>query len=247
MLNALKERLWPRRRGLERPTDPGWHDNLSRDEYVEHIIRIIGGWLDPGNVRSFDYCLKHMPRGGAALEIGSFLGLSTCVLAYGILRLRPGTRLVTCDSFLFAGRDKPKGGYFDTGSVEYREWVMDGLRKALTLFCKGNEPYVIEASSADFLAWWREGRQAQDMLGRTIALGGPLSFAYIDGDHTYAGVKGDLEALTPLLLPGGLVLFDDSADSSEYAGIRKLMGELLSDPGYELVMRDPNYCFARRG
>lgn len=36
-----------------------------------------------------------------------------------------------------------------------------------------------------------------------------ISFAYVDGDHSYEGVKSDLVALFPKMKPGGVMAFDD--------------------------------------
>jgi predicted O-methyltransferase YrrM len=44
------------------------------------------------------------------------------------------------------------------------------------------------------------------------ALGGePLDFLFIDGDHTYDGVRRDFEDYGPLVRPGGLIAFHDVA------------------------------------
>ena len=41
-------------------------------------------------------------------------------------------------------------------------------------------------------------------------LGGQmLDFAFIDGDHTYDGVRRDFELYKPLLRPGGIIAFHD--------------------------------------
>lgn len=43
-------------------------------------------------------------------------------------------------------------------------------------------------------------------------LGGqPVDFLFIDGDHTYAGVKQDFEMYSPLVRKGGLIAFHDIA------------------------------------
>ena len=46
--------------------------------------------------------------------------------------------------------------------------------------------------------------QVRDVLdGRSIDL------LFIDGDHSYEGVKGDFERYAPMVSPGGAVLFHD--------------------------------------
>ena len=39
-----------------------------------------------------------------------------------------------------------------------------------------------------------------------------LDFVYIDGDHNYDAVKGDLDTLFPKVKPGGLICIDDYMD-----------------------------------
>lgn len=46
--------------------------------------------------------------------------------------------------------------------------------------------------------------QLQTRLG-----GQPVDFLFIDGDHTYAGVKQDYEMYSPLVRKGGLIAFHD--------------------------------------
>lgn len=38
---------------------------------------------------------------------------------------------------------------------------------------------------------------------------GSLSFVYLDGDHSYEGVKADLAATFPLMKQGGIIMMDD--------------------------------------
>ena len=47
-------------------------------------------------------------------------------------------------------------------------------------------------------------RQVREVFG-----GEPVDFAFIDGDHTYAGVKADFIEYGPLVRPGGLIAFHD--------------------------------------
>lgn len=49
----------------------------------------------------------------------------------------------------------------------------------------------------------------------TAALTGPIDFLFIDGDHSYEGVKMDYEMYSPLVRAGGLVGFHDISYDSE--------------------------------
>ena len=44
---------------------------------------------------------------------------------------------------------------------------------------------------------------------RELLAGEPLDFLFIDGDHTYEGVKRDFQLYSPLVAPGGLVGLHD--------------------------------------
>ncbi len=46
-----------------------------------------------------------------------------------------------------------------------------------------------------------------------------LDFLFIDGDHTYEGVKADFEMYSPLVRPGGLVAFHDILDRPQVPGL----------------------------
>ena len=58
----------------------------------------------------------------------------------------------------------------------------------------------------------------------------PLDFLFIDGDHTYDGVRQDFETFAPLVRPGGLIGFHDVAeprgDGPPADGNRYLVGEV---------------------
>ena len=53
---------------------------------------------------------------------------------------------------------------------------------------------------------------------KQVLKGEPLDFLFIDGDHTYAGVKQDFEMYGPLVRPGGLIGFHDISDHPEGSG-----------------------------
>lgn len=57
---------------------------------------------------------------------------------------------------------------------------------------------------------------------------GPFDFAFIDGDHTYEGIRSDWLGYSPLVRPGGLVAFHDTwpNGSRVEAGVVKWVDEL---------------------
>jgi hypothetical protein len=118
-------------------------------------------------------------------------------------------------------------------------------------FCAGNEPSAVEACSDEFFAAWRRGDERPDVLGGAVRLGGPISFCFIDGNHTYEAAAQDFRNMDEFLLPGGFVLFDDSGDGQtgpdgvEWGSCRAAR-EVLATGRYDLVMKNPNYLFRKR-
>jgi hypothetical protein len=83
------------------------------------------------------------------------------------------------------------------------------------------------------------------VFGRAVRLGGPLGFCYIDGNHTFDYAERDFRNADEFLAPGGFLLFDDSADGSEWEVCRVVAG-LLAEGRYELVAKVPNYLVRKR-
>lgn len=53
---------------------------------------------------------------------------------------------------------------------------------------------------------------SKNALPKLLEEGKKFKFIYIDGDHSYEGVKPDLEACWEMLEPGGLLFLDDYND-----------------------------------
>jgi hypothetical protein len=120
---------------------------------------------------------------------------------------------------------------------------MPRCKSDIKAFSQGDFPFTVEALSVEFFNLWRENKATRDVFDRPVTLGGPLSFCYIDGEHTYEGAKADFENCDKFLQVGGFILFDDSA--LEYMGVSRLMLEVLATGRYKLIARNPNHLFQR--
>ena len=60
--------------------------------------------------------------------------------------------------------------------------------------------------------------QTKDELVR-ILQGRAIDLMFIDGDHSYAGVKCDYEMYSPLVAPGGIVVFHDVLPHPGFPGV----------------------------
>ena len=216
------------------------------DAYVAWVTYVNGGMLNRGNLLCFDYAMRHLAACGTTspmVEIGVFAGLSTNLLAY--YRRRHGVTVpyFNCDGWQYEGADGFMGDS-PIGEADYRAFVMQSYRRNVEFFSAADRPHTIEALSDDFFARWNAGRAMTDLFGRRCTLGGPISFCYVDGDHSYAASKSDFENADRWLEVGGMVLFDDSADGTKFE-CGRLMREILELPNYRLVVKNPNYMFQK--
>ena len=111
------------------------------------------------------------------------------------------------------------------------------------MFSQDDLPFTIEMFSDEFFDAWKNRMACTDVLGRPLTLGGPFSFCYIDGNHTYECAKRDFLNCDEFLELGGFILFDDST-LTEF-GVYKLMPEIISGGRYNLIAINPYHLFQK--
>jgi predicted O-methyltransferase YrrM len=69
-----------------------------------------------------------------------------------------------------------------------------------------------------------------------------LSLLFIDGDHSYEGVKRDYEMYSPLVRPGGLLIFHDIIDNPDCPsyGVARFWKEIRGTTEYKEIV-DPRH------
>ena len=65
---------------------------------------------------------------------------------------------------------------------------------------------------------------------------GSIDFLFIDGDHSYDGVKADYRRYEPLVAKGGIIAFHDIQHEHDRVGVDRLWDELKEE--YETVEID---------
>jgi methyltransferase family protein len=225
--------------------DPPKPQTETGDDYIMWLCFANAGMLDKGNLFLIDHAIKHLPSDAPLLEIGSFCGLSTNLLTHYKRKYARKNPLITCDKWAFenTSKDNPHLGASPVLFSDYKSFVRDSYLRNVRLFSPDDLPFTVEATSEEFFAAWKQKMEARDVLGKPITLGGPLSLCYIDGDHTYEGVKKDFLNCDAFLEPGGFLLFDDSAVAA--FGVRNLMPEVEATGRYKLVATNPNHLFQK--
>ena len=163
----------------------------------------IPGFLGESEARLLGTIAACVARGGAIVEIGSFKGKSTVMLArvaahYGLGPVAAIDPHNFNNVELGAHRTSPEAS-------SYNEFLQNlgvaGVRNLVE---------VHRAYSTDVAAEWNR----------------PIGFLWIDGDHSYRGAKADFDGFIQHLLPGGVVAFHDALH--EFAGpIRVFVEDVL--------------------
>lgn len=134
--------------------------------------------------------LSRLPKGGLAVEIGVWHGEFSSV----ILEMMEPSQLFLIDPW----RHIVDGSHSTAFVGRTENDKMERIFKKVT----SNFEAEIEAGRVGII---------RDFSVPALALfeDASISFAYVDGDHSYEGVSGDLEALFPKIKPGGIMAFDD--------------------------------------
>ena len=139
---------------------------------------------------------------GVILEIGSFMGKSTVILATAG-RLAAGTEVIAVDPLDYRPLSDPKRGR-ETCLEEFKT----NLRHAQV------EPLVDlrQMRSQELAPQWDPKRK--------------IRFLWIDGDHSYSGAKADFDLFSPFLADGAIVALHDCF-KHEVGPMRVLAEEML--------------------
>jgi hypothetical protein len=213
------------------------------DEFVTWLRYANAGMLEPGNLYLMDYAISRLPSDAPMLEIGSFCGLSTNILTHYKRKHRRTNSLFTCDKWEFENRSGSSIGGSSVSFDQYKQFVRDSFLRNIRTFSEHDLPFSIELFSSEFFDKWRQEETASDVFARAVHLGGPLSFCYVDGNHTHEGAKLDFENCDAFLQVGGFILFDDSTDKG--FGVFRLMPEVLATGRYRLIAKNPNHLFQK--
>ncbi len=97
---------------------------------------------------------------------------------------------------------------FMESRADLQLWTIDKTAESSPYGCLAGEQAVFESAG-----FWGDPRHTQihglsQDVGR-VWDGPAVDLVFVDGDHTYEGCKGDIDAWEPQLKPGGLLAFHD--------------------------------------
>lgn len=185
--------------------------------------RTIPGWLADDEAELLIGAAAHVACAGrpaALVEIGSYLGRSTVVLAATLRALSPGSRLFAVD---------PHEG--TVGAADSK------LDHGASTF----ESFVANIDKAGVSAWVRPIRA---LSYEVVWPGDSIDLLFIDGLHDRLNVQRDFRHFERFLDPGALVLFHDYADY--YPGVRAFVDELVAGEGWRVEAEAATLRLLRR-
>ncbi len=171
------------------------------------LSRQLSGHLTDREVRFLALAGAVLPPSlGDVLEIGSFKGKSTTVLAKSVT-LNGGDRVIAVDPLNFPSETDPS---------------MDDPENLPRVFWN-----TLESNGVQDLVEFHQ-LPSQEVA---VAWDRPLRLLWIDGDHTYAGAMADFDNFARHLQPGSIVAFHDVLNSFE-GPIRTFCERVLLSPSF---------------
>ena len=170
-------------------------DGMMPPEQLLAIYRLAVGW----------------PGRGDVVELGAWVGLTTCYLATAC-RVRGEGRVHAVDTF---EGTKEGGGQYPS-LARFGGNTLSAFRERIRQARVSDLVETLVGYTSETVQHYR---------------GRPIRFLLIDADHSYEAVWSDFELWSPLVAPGGLIVFHDYL----MEGVARFVeGELRADDRFEM-------------
>jgi predicted O-methyltransferase YrrM len=182
-------------------------DNFDR--FVEDLLPVIEtveGYLSPNEIRFLALLAACPTATGEILEIGSFKGKSTVILAKAAA-LTDNVEVNAVDPMIAPSETDPD---------------LEGDASSFPDFKQNIEKTGVADQINFYQTYSYELAKTWDK---------PLRFLWIDGDHTYKGTKLDLDGFIDHLEDGAIVAIHDVLHEFD-GGIRVFMEDILLSPNF---------------
>jgi predicted O-methyltransferase YrrM len=157
-------------------------DRIPRPPSMERIVGSIDFASGLGDSAWLLHGLVRSMKPEVCVEIGSARGKSTCFIGLALKRNGRGK--------LYAIDPHTQTNWNDSDSVDTLSIIRKNIRRAQVT----DHVEIVRKTSSEAVAGWSA---KIDML-------------FIDGDHSYEGVKADWERFLPFMNPFGVVVFHDT-------------------------------------
>lgn len=174
-----------------------WHDKFQA----------VFGYLAPLEGYALKLLAASDTPAGEIVEIGSFMGRSTCWLAAGVMD-KKGVKVNAVDHF--KGSPEHQAGQPDECSELVKKGSTLEIFKA-NIKAAALEPYVnpMVGTSEEMVRGWTR----------------PIRLLFIDGDHSYEASKRDFKLWSPYVCNSGIIALHDI---SVFKGVTRFYRELMA-------------------
>lgn len=161
----------------------GWTSVPTSYRQVAAQVESVQGWLLQGQEQMLFDIVRSLPDDAVILELGAFMGRSTCAMAFGCMGTRK--RILSVDTF--GGNDGMMG---KSHNDLYPKWLGNLQRFGLESYATG-----IRGWSHEVLKDWHRRPR--------------VDFVFIDASHEYLDVLRDFEMIHPYVKDNGWIAFHD--------------------------------------
>jgi hypothetical protein len=168
---------------------------------------LIGGWLF-STEHEYLWDLATRSRAGDILEIGSWMGKSTCILAGACIDTAPGTIVICIDTFRMTGT--PSQEVYHKKLVREDGTFYDFLTNA--------EKHGFASNIVPIATFSYRG---------IPVIKNPLRMAFVDGAHDRINCSRDVDLCLPLLNIGGILALHDTNDKEHWPEVDEYMHDVL--------------------
>ena len=175
----------------------------------------VYGWLTDAEAGALlDLARTATPdRGAVIVELGSWQGKSSLLLAAGVLG-KSGARIFCVDPFSEDESHAYQAKYY--AHLIGRRTLEDNFRRNMRRCGVGHIVHPIKGYSHDVVLSWKE----------------PIDLLFIDASHEYESVYRDFADWSPFVKVGGTIAFHDVAPDT-WPGPARVVAEELRPPQYD--------------
>lgn len=169
-----------------------------------------------------------LPVDANVVEVGSWMGASTCFIAAGLKG--SSAKVYAVDNFAGQSTCGEDAAWYQ------RHFDALGASSTLDIFKANFAALGLSARSEPVVS---DSVAAARALER---LRGSIDFIFIDGDHSYEGCRADIEAWTPFVRKGGVMAFHDFG--SRASGVTQAIFEAVKAQHFAEVVGVANTIIA---
>jgi len=178
-------------------------------EQVDNSLKILGSM----SRRELHWLAWNAKNCKVVIEIGTWMGRSAYAMGAFIKR----GKVITIDNYLWEPKTRDERSWFERKGIGVPMEVYRGTKDFLYNKCLENLGELIKTGKVEVIKG-----DCNIVIKDLQGLKGSVDMVFIDGDHSYEGVKKDILNYKPLIRKGGLLCGHDYGTT-----VKEAVDELL--------------------